>query len=70
MTYNPSRMYNIAFPVLIIVPLIFVLVVLFTLPIEKTILTVLPMVNMGTKGLSGGPVGLHIPTRPGVLSSK
>lgn len=60
-------MYNIAFPVIILVPLIFVLVVLFIVPVEKAIL-LLPMVKMGTLGLSGGPVGLRDPTRPGYLS--
>ncbi len=70
MTYNPSRMYNIAFPILIIVPLIFVLVVIFKIPIEKTISTIGPMVRIGTLGLSGGPVALRNPAQPGILSSK
>lgn len=59
-------MYNIAFPVIILVPLIFVLVVLFIVPVEKAIL-LLPMVKMGQLGNS---VGLHDYTRPGILTTK
>ena len=67
-TYNPSRMYNIAFPILILVPLIFDIILLFTLPVERTILKVLPMVKTGTAGLAGVSVGLRNPTQPGRLS--
>ena len=67
-TYNPSRMYNIAFPLLILVPLIFDIILLFTMPVERTILKVLPMVKVGQQGLGGLSVGLRNPTRPGQLS--
>jgi hypothetical protein len=67
-TYSPSRMYNIAFPILILVPLIFNIIILFTMPIERTILKVLPMVKIGQQGLGGLNVGLRNPIRPGQLS--
>ncbi len=68
-TYSPTRMYNIAFPILILVPLIFCIIILFTMPVERTILSVLPMVKVGQLGLAGVNVGLRDPTRPGLLST-
>jgi hypothetical protein len=65
-TYNPSRMYNIAFPIMILVPLIFNIILLFTMPVERTILKVLPMVKVGQQGMN---VGLRNPIRPGLLSA-
>jgi hypothetical protein len=38
------------------------------MPVERTILKVLPMVKVGQQGLGGLSVGLRNPTRPGLLS--
>ncbi len=72
--YNPSRLYNIIFPILIIGSIIFTVIMIFLIPIEKAVMreskaitpTILGQVQkaLGTVSM----FGLRNATKPGQLS--
>lgn len=45
--YNASYLYNIGFPIIIFLPMIFCLVVLFLVPVEKAIDATRDMLSIG-----------------------
>lgn len=75
-TFGASRLYNRAFPIIILVPLLFVLVVLFLVPVEKAIDATRDMLSPSKLATVRGAVGsLNMfkylnPTRPGNISGK
>ncbi len=72
--YNPSRLYNIIFPILIIGSIIFTVIMILLIPIEKAVMreskaitpTILGQVQkaLGTVSM----FGLRNATKPGQLS--
>jgi hypothetical protein len=73
--YSTSYLYNIAFPILIFVPLIFNLIILFLVPVEKAIDSTRNMLSdkkLSTIKSSVGSLGMFSfrnPTRPGNIAS-
>ncbi len=72
--FNPSRLYNIIFPILIIGSIIFTIIIIFMIPVETAVMreskaitpTILGQVQkaLGTVSM----FGLRNATKPGLLS--
>jgi hypothetical protein len=73
--YNTSRLYNFAFPIIILVPLLFDLIVLFLVPVEKAVDTTRNMLSVNKLTTIKSSIGnldmfkFANPTRPGNIAS-
>ena len=73
--YNTSRLYNIAFPLIVLLPLLFNLVVLFLVPVEKAIDDTRDMLSpskLATVRNATGSLNMfkfRNPTRPGNIAA-